>query len=269
MKTKILEQACALLENLHQQSPLVHCMTNAVVNEITANVLLAVGAAPAMIPDAEEAEIFAKVAGALLINVGTITHEQADAMLRAAKVANAAGTPWVLDPVAVGVLPLRTKTAQKLLEFKPTIIRGNASEILALAGGNATGRGVDSTLGVENAEVAAGTLAKKTGGAVLVTGETDFVVDANGNVARVKNGTLQLTRVTGVGCSQGALLAALVAVAGGNAFLAALTGALMTGIAGEIAAEKSAAIGSFACELLNAYDTLSPALLRERANFIF
>ena len=127
------ENAAHLLERLRESQPLVQCLTNAVVTNFTANVLLALGAAPAMVDVPTEAGPFAGVASGVLVNVGTPHAEQRTAMLEAAAAAHAAGTPWVLDPVAIGVLPVRTGLARELLHFRPTAIRGNPSEIIALA----------------------------------------------------------------------------------------------------------------------------------------
>ncbi|HCJ3450330.1 TPA: hydroxyethylthiazole kinase, partial [Klebsiella pneumoniae] len=130
---------------LRAHSPLVHCMTNDVVQTFTANVLLAVGASPAMVIDPREAAQFAAIADALLINVGTLTEDRAVAMRAAVEHARQAGKPWTLDPVAVGALTARTAFCHELLALQPAAIRGNASEILALAGMSAGGRGVDTT----------------------------------------------------------------------------------------------------------------------------
>ncbi|MGF1027061.1 hydroxyethylthiazole kinase, partial [Klebsiella pneumoniae] len=130
---------------LRAHSPLVHCMTNDVVQTFTANVLLAVGASPAMVIDPREAAQFAAIADALLINVGTLTEVRAVAMRAAVEHARQAGKPWTLDPVAVGALTVRTAFCHELLALQPAAIRGNASEILALAGISAGGRGVDTT----------------------------------------------------------------------------------------------------------------------------
>lgn len=249
--------AGALLVEMRRRTPLVHCLTNHVVTNFTANVLLAAGASPAMIHDPEESAMFAGVASALLVNVGTIEREQAEAMRRAVAAANAAWRPWVLDPVAIGALPLRTQVAAELASQKPAMIRGNASEILALAGAGVGGRGVDSTQSVDAASDAAHALAERTGAVVLVTGPIDLVV-APGSAApvRIANGVPLLTRVTGVGCSQGALCAALCAAADGNAHLAAVTAALLVGLAGERAARVSERPGSFAVAFLDALDAL-------------
>lgn len=123
-----------VLHHFRTRSPLTHCMTNDVVQTFTANVLLALGASPAMVIEAEEAEQFAGMADALLINVGTLTTPRAQSMRRAIESAVAAGKPWTLDPVAVGALAFRTRFCHQILALKPAAIRGNASEILALAG---------------------------------------------------------------------------------------------------------------------------------------
>lgn len=250
-----LERVAELLETLREQKPLVHCMTNTVVTGFTANILLALGAAPAMIDEAEEAEQFAGMANALLVNIGTLTHSQADAMRRAIGAANSAGRPWVLDPVAIGVLEFRTRFANEIKQQKPTIIRGNASEILALAGFSSATRGVDSGDSVEHAAEAAQQLAQETQATVLVTGETDCIATKNHDLMWIANGHPCMTHVTGVGCSQGALLAAFAAVAA-NAHEAALAGAVVMGLAGEMAAETTTCVGSYAVALLNALEAI-------------
>ena len=154
------------LKRLRALNPLVHCMTNQVVQEITANVLLAAGASPAMIVDINETADFARIASALLINVGTLTAHQFDAMVPAIESANAAGVPWVLDPVAAGVLPWRDAKLKALLALHPAVIRGNGSEILALAGMGSGGKGVDSQDSSLSALAAAQTLAHETGAVV-------------------------------------------------------------------------------------------------------
>jgi hydroxyethylthiazole kinase len=148
-----------VLHHFRTRSPLTHCMTNDVVQTFTANVLLALGASPAMVIEAEEAEQFAAIADALLINVGTLTSPRAQSMRRAIESAVAAGKPWTLDPVAAGALTFRTRFCHQILALKPAAIRGNASEILALAGMSAGGRGVDTTDTAASAVPAAQALA--------------------------------------------------------------------------------------------------------------
>ena len=245
-----------MLTRLREEAPLVHCMTNEVVTSYTANCLLAVGAAPAMIPDKQEARQFAAVAGALLINVGTITEPQAEAMRAAVDSANCAGRPWVLDPVAVGALSLRTSLANELKIKGPALIRGNASEIIALAGLKVSGRGVDSTAAVDEARGAASMLAEETGAAVLVTGPVDIAAAKGKPVVSVSNGTPLMTRVTGVGCAQGAICAALATLSEDKHAVAVAT-ALVMAVAGDMAAEKTTRPGSFQIALLDALDAVN------------
>ena len=262
MNAEELRESVALLGQVRKQHPLVHCMTNHVVKNFTANVLLALGAAPAMVEDAEEAAEFAPLAGALLVNLGTLDRLQCEAISAAVGAANRAGRPWVLDPVAVGVLRLRTAFARELLQHRPTVIRGNASEIIALSGGEGGGRGVDSGAGSEAARQAARELSRKTGAVVLITGATDLIVSSHREVT-VGNGDALLTRVTGVGCAMGAINAALLAVSE-NPFAASVVTALFLGIAGERAAAVSRAPGSFQVALLDAFDAMQPEdLLRD------
>ena len=166
-------QSAHALHLFHQHSPLVHCMTNDVVQTFTANTLLALGASPAMVIETEEASQFAAIASALLINVGTLTQPRAQAMRAAVEQAKSSQTPWTLDPVAVGALDYRRHFCHELLSFKPAAIRGNASEIMALAGIANGGRGVDTTDAAANAIPAAQTLARETGAIVVVTGEME------------------------------------------------------------------------------------------------
>jgi hydroxyethylthiazole kinase len=200
------------LSALRRQAPLVHCITNLVADNFTANALLAVGASPAMVVAEEEAGGFAAVAGALLVNVGTLTAPDVRAMHAAAAGARAAGRPWVLDPVAAGALPYRTRVVAELLAHRPTVVRGNASEILAVAGAAAGGKGVDSTAGSTEALPRARELAARLGAVVAVSGAVDFVTDGE-EVVAVPGGNPIITRVTAVGCALGAVIAAFLAAA--------------------------------------------------------
>ena len=192
----------------HRHSPLVHCMTNDVVQTFTANVLLAIGASPAMVIDPDEASQFAAIADALLINVGTLTVERA-----AARSAQQAGKPWALDPVAVGALTLRTEFCRELLALQPAAVRGNASEIMALAGMSGGGRGVDTTDTAAAALPAAQALARQLNTVVAVTGEVDYVTDGQRTRA-VTGGDPLMTRVVGTGCALSAVVAAAAAMPG-------------------------------------------------------
>ncbi|MBQ3240275.1 MAG: hydroxyethylthiazole kinase [Akkermansia sp.] len=253
------ETAAIVLQKLRDQHPLVLCLTNSVVQNFTANVLLSIGAAPVMLQHAEECEeLLHNSAQALLVNTGTLTELQAEVMLRAVKAAREAGVPWVLDPVAAGVLRFRTDFCHKLVaEAPPTLIRGNASEIMALAGENTAGRGVESTNSSTQAVQAAISLAQNTGAAVLVTGAKDYATDG-ATTWMLTNGDPIMERVTGMGCSMGALAGACLAVAD-NALDAGISTAAIMGLVGERAAHKTPHPGSFAPAFLDGLDTLTPA----------
>lgn len=259
-----------LLEAVRARAPLVHCITNTVVQNVTANVLLALGASAAMVDVATEAGPFARVADALLVNTGTPHAEPRVAALEAVPAARDAGTPWVLDPVAVGSLPVRTALARDLLAMHPTVLRGNASEVLALLGASAGGRGVDSTAGTEDARAAA--IAAVTGSdpgpvpgqdgrlvdAVAVSGPVDLLVAPATGVVRVANGTELLTRITGGGCALGAVVAAFTAVSPDDAGAAAVAATAVHTIAAELAAQEAGGPGSFQPLFLDRLASLTP-----------
>lgn len=250
------------LRLLRETAPLVQCMTNIVVAQWTANVLLATGAAPAMVDNPHEAGAFAGIAGGVLVNLGTPYDDTTWAMAAAVTAAGVSGTPWVLDPVAAGAAEWRTTVAFSLLESgTPAIIRGNASEILALAGG-AGGRGVDAVDTPEAALEVAKTLALRHGTTVAVSGPIDHLTDGH-RVMRVLNGHPLMTRVTGVGCALGALMAAFAAVLD-DALLAATAATAVLTVAADEAAAVAARPGSFAVALLDQLDALSPESLAAR-----
>ena len=253
------------LARVRARTPLVQCLTNSVVMNFTANVLLAAGAAPAMVDIVGEAGPFAGVASGVLVNLGTLPSGQPEAMLEAAAAAGKAGTPWVLDPVAVGALPVRTALAERLVALRPTVVRGNASEVIAVAGLGGGGRGVDATAGVDDAAAAATALAERTGGVVAVSGPVDLVV-GGGRTVRVANGDSLLTKVTGGGCALGAIMAAYAAGDDDHLATTAAAVAYYT-VAAELAAEHSAGPGSFAVAFLDALATVTPETLAERARF--
>jgi hydroxyethylthiazole kinase len=250
------------LATLRDQPPLVQCLTNVVAAGWTANVLLAVGAAPAMVDNAHEAGDFATLAGGVLINLGTPYDDTADAMHLAVAHAKQAGIPWVLDPVGAGALRWRTDLAQQLIhETQPTIIRGNASEILAMAGGGG-GRGVESVDSPEAAAEVARVLANQQQSVVAVSGQTDHITDGT-QLVRLSNGHPWLTRVTGVGCALGALMAAFAAVVPDTLVAAAAATATLT-VAAESAARQARGPGTFAVALLDELSLLEPTDLAAR-----
>jgi hydroxyethylthiazole kinase len=247
--------AGAALAELRRTRPLVQCLTNEVTTNLVANAVLAIGATPAMASVPGEAEQLAGVAGAVLVNLGTPGPDQRACIETTVATAVRAGVPWVLDPVAVGVLSVRTALAERLLTAGPAVVRGNASEILALAGLESRGRGVDAHDGVDAAQDAARAVAAVTGGAVAVSGPVDLVV-GGGALVRLPGGDALLASITGAGCVLGALVAAFAAVAG------PLTTAVGASAAMAVAAER-AAVGargpaSFQVALLDELYRLEP-----------
>ncbi len=239
----------SLPERLRAASPLVHCLTNLVVSNFTANVLLALGASPAMVTAPEETEEFAAIADALLINLGTIDSHQLLAMRLAVAGAREAGKPWVLDPITAG-LAFRTTAARHLLIQKPAVIRGNASEIIALAStGSVKTKGADSLARSEEALSSAKALAKANHTVVAVSGETDYVTDGSRTLA-LRGGHPLMTRVTGVGCALNGAIAAFVAAAH-DPFLGTVGALQAFATAGEKAAQGAAGPGSFAVAFLD------------------
>ncbi|MDE1185002.1 MAG: hydroxyethylthiazole kinase [Pantoea sp.] len=247
-------QLAQSLQLLRQHMPLVHCMTNDVVQTFTANVLLALRASPAMVIDADEAAQFSGFADALLINVGTLTRDRRDAMQAAVSAANRAGTPWTLDPVAVGALTFRTEFCQQLLSQQPAAIRGNASEILALANQAAGGRGVDSLHQADAAISAAQQLARDYHSIVAVTGEVDYVTDGH-NILAIPGGSPLMTRVVGTGCALSAVVAGFASLPGERLQHVAAACRVMS-LAGERAARQVQGPGSFVAAFLDELWTL-------------
>jgi len=243
------------LEELRAGAPLVQCLTNIVVAQWTANVLLAVGAAPAMVDNREEAGAFAAIAGGVLVNLGTPYAETVSAMQSAVASATQAGTPWVLDPVAAGALGWRTEIARKLLAEEPTVLRGNASEVMALTGG-AGGKGVESVDTPQAALAAARELAGLHGTVVAVSGPIDHLTDGD-RVVLVRNGHSLLTKVTGVGCALGAMMAAFAAVLD-DPLLAAVSATATLTVCADEAAARVRGPGSFAVALLDELAALTP-----------
>lgn len=248
--------AAHTLQQFRTLSPLAHCMTNDVVQSFTANTLLALGASPAMVIEPEEASQFAAIAQALLINVGTLTQARATAMRAAVEQAQQVKTPWTLDPVAVGALDFRRRFCLDILALRPAAIRGNASEILALAGMNAGGRGVDTTDTALAALPAAKALARQVGAIVAVTGEVDYVTDGQRTVG-IHGGDPLMTRVVGTGCALSAVVAASCALPGDRLDNVASACSWMKQ-AGQIATQQSTGPGSFVPAFLDALYNLNP-----------
>lgn len=251
------------VDRVRTETPLVHSITNYVVMNPTANALLAAGAAPVMAHARQEVAEMARLAGALVLNIGTLSGPWIEAMHAAAAAARAAEVPIILDPVGAGATTLRTETVAALLADGPvTVIRGNASEILAVAAAGGAARGVDSVHDAEAARDAAASLARTHETIVCVSGATDYVTDGEREVA-IANGVPLMARITGMGCTASALVAAHVAVGEEPRTATACAMAVM-GIAGELAAEQAAGPGSLQVGFLDALHGLGEADLRAR-----
>lgn len=239
----------------------MQCLTNTVAAALSANVLLAAGASPAMIDTPEEAGDFARLAAGVLVNVGTPTAARYEAMRAAVRGATDMDTPWVLNPVGAGVLGHRTRFVRSLLAdatlAAPTAIRGNASEIAALGGGGTGGRGVDTAHRVAEALPAARALAESTGAVVAVSGPVDLIVSP-GRETWLTSGDPLLTRVSGTGCALGAVCAAYLGLGIGK-HDAVLAAHAHLGAAAQIAARSATGPGGFAAAWLDAVHHLTSA----------
>lgn len=245
------EQVWGDVARIRSQAPLVHNITNFVVMNTTANALLAIGASPVMAHAEDEVADMVGIAGALVINIGTLRGPWVTAMHAAAAAARDRGIPTILDPVGVGATAYRTNTAKALIDTAPpTVIRGNASEIRALVDATAATKGVDATQSSDTAVDAGKALQSAVGSVVCISGETDYVIGAAGVIA-VANGHAMMPRVTGLGCTASALCGAFAAV---NPDAAAATAHAMAvmGIAGEMAAVEAAGPGSLQLRFIDA-----------------
>lgn len=255
--------AVASLAEIRRTAPLVHNITNYVVMNNTANALLAVGASPAMVHAADEVEEFVGISRAVVINIGTLSGPWVTAMRAAADRATRLGIPWVLDPVGVGATSFRNTVAGDLTARGPSVIRGNASEILALAGTGARTKGVDSAHATNDAIDAGREIARRSRAVVAITGAADYVTDGT-RVATLRNGHPLMARVTGMGCTATAIVGAFLAV-DRDAFRATVNGLTVIGVAGELAAELAAGPGSLQVHLLDALHRLDETTLLDRA----
>jgi hydroxyethylthiazole kinase len=250
------------LRELRERKPLVHQITNYVVMNETANATLALGALPVMAHAPQEVEEMAAVAGALVLNIGTLSEHWIEAMLLAGK---AAGGPIVLDPVGAGATRYRTETAKRLLdELDVAVVRGNSAEIATLAGREAEIRGVESIGAADSGAELASTAARMLGTVVAVTGATDHVSDGERLIA-VSNGHELLGMVSGTGCMSTAVTGAFLAVKPEEPLKAAAEALVVFGVAGEDAARDAKGPGTFHAALYDALYNLDPATLDERA----
>lgn len=251
------------LKKVRENAPLIHNITNYVVMNSTANTLLSLGASPVMAHATEEMEEMVSIASALVLNIGTLSEKWIEAMHLAGKTAKRIGKPVILDPVGAGATSLRTNATKSIIEtIKPQVIRGNASEILAIAQAEMTTKGVDSTASAHEAVDVAKQLADKTGSVVSISGKTDYVTDGK-TVHEISNGHPLMGKITGTGCAATAITGAFVAV--NDDYLTAATEAmLIMGIAGEMAGEEADAPGTFQIKFLDALYNIDEKEIQKR-----
>jgi hydroxyethylthiazole kinase len=252
MSEDLALRAAALVAHLRERRPRVHCITNTVVQELTANVLLAAGAIPSMTTSPEEIAHFVAGADVVLVNLGTFDADRRDAVEIALEVARDDGIPWVLDPVLIERSEPRAEMARSLAMKEPRVVRANAAEFGALAGAEATPEILEK-FALDHITVAA------------CTGPIDLVT-SGAKRARIANGHAYMAQVTGIGCAESALVAAMVAIED-DEYLAAVGGLLAMGVAGEIAAERAQGPGSFVPALIDAIAALDGETIARRARF--
>jgi len=252
------------LKNLRKKKPLIHNITNYVVMNYTANALLACGASPVMAHAAEEVEEMVSFAGALVLNIGTLTPYWIDSMLKAGKRANQLKVPIILDPVGSGATKLRTDSAKRLIdELSIQVVRGNASEVLSLAHEGSRTKGVDSIHSVDDAADAALILAKELKTTLAITGKVDLITDGE-RIHRVSNGHELMGYVTGTGCTATVMIGAFLAV-DPDPVEATTTGLAYFGLSGEKAAAKAQAPGSCMIAVLDALFTIDEKQIEKGA----
>ena len=256
-------KAAENLRKIRASKPLIHNITNFVVMNFTANALLACGASPVMAHADNEVEDMVDLADALVLNIGTLTDAWVTTMIKAGRKASDLGKPIVLDPVGAGATALRTNAARAILfQTWVSVVRGNASEILSLAGQDSTTKGVDAVHTMSEAAEDAGNLARELGTTLALTGPTDLVTDGR-RVLTVEGGHPLMPYVTGTGCAATALIGAFLAV-DKDPLTAAATALAYFGIAGETAGDGAEGPGTFMIRLLDALYTLTPEEVEAR-----
>ena len=244
------------------KSPLIHNITNYVAMNFSANALLAIGASPVMAHAVEEMDDMVSIASALVINIGTLDAEWVRGMLAAGRAAHRLGKPIVLDPVGAGATPYRTQVAWEIIrKCRPTIIRGNASEIMALVNADIKSKGVDSSQSSDDAVDSAKQLAKATGAVVVISGATDYITDGI-RTETITYGSPLMTLVTAMGCTASSMVGAFAGV-NPDPFEASLHGMAVMAICGERAVAKKAAPGSLMTNFVDELYTITPEQLDE------
>lgn len=255
-KNEIKQKIAETVDKARVEKPLAPSITNTVTVNLVANAQLAVGGSAAMIYMPDEAVAMADIGGAMYINVGTILPIYAETLPGVAKALHDFKKPWVVDPVGFGMGTIRMDCLKIFKEYKPSIIRGNASEVIGLAklwglvaaDDSAGPRGVDSVDTVQSAREAAVAIARHTGGAVAVSGQVDLVTDGK-QVAYAYGGSHFMEKITGAGCSLGGVCAVYAAVA--EPFIAALSATLMYNLAGSVAERLAKGPASFQMDFID------------------
>src|SRR5450759_2935240 len=255
------------IELIRQKSPVVHNITNYVVMNNTANALLAIGASPVMAHAQEEVEEMVNIASALVINIGTLSKLWIYSMFKAISQARKKSIPVILDPVGAGATTYRTQTARELINsVPPTIIRGNASEIMALYDDKSKTKGVDSAASSDAAIDVAQKLCETHKCVICISGATDYIIGKE-KIMKVKNGHPLMTKVTGLGCTASALCGAFAAVEK-SPFMATVEAMAVMGIAGEMAAATSFGPGSLQTNFLDVLYRLTEDDIARRLSLI-
>lgn len=256
---EILQEIANLLLEIKNKRPLVHHITNYVTVNDCANITLAIGASPVMADDIGEVGEMVSFASSLVINIGTLNARSIESMIAAGRKAREKGIPIVFDPVGVGATKLRTATAKKIIEaVRPSVIRGNMSEIKSLAGLDAVIKGVDSIAGEEEGEKVARQLSQELSCVIAITGKQDIIAQGD-RVCCIDNGHAILSQVTGTGCMATSLIACFCGVAS-DMFLGAAGGVMAMGLAGELARQSlqtGEGIGTFRVRLFDTVGSMT------------
>lgn len=262
---EILQEVSESLLALKNKKPLVHHITNYVTVNDCANITLAIGASPVMADDIGEVEEMVSFASSLVLNIGTLNSRSIESMVAVGKKAKKRGIPIVFDPVGVGATSLRTATARRIIEeVRPSVIRGNMSEMKILAGFDADIKGVDSIADEVDGEKVARQLSQKLGCVIAITGKQDVIAQGD-RVCLIDNGHPILSQVTGTGCMATSLIACFCGAAE-DCFVGAVAGVMTMGLAGELAQQSLQAgegIGTFRARLFDAVWSMTPELMRK------
>lgn len=261
----MIDEVIKVLNDVREKIPLIHAITNHVVMNDNANALLSFGASPAMVMSPEEAYDFTAISNALYVNIGTINNEIKQTIINSVSSAAAHRIPVILDPVGCAAIKSRIDFVNMLLKLgNISIIKGNGGEIKALSGENAKVKGVDSLddIGIMEACIK---LAQKTNAVIVSTGKEDYISDGK-KIVVVKNGTSLFARITGAGCTLGAIMSATSAVSD-DKIISALTALLVVNISGELAEKECKLPGSFRTKFIDNLYIINPDIIKNYANF--